>query len=176
MHIANPKTLEFQVARTTLIPGLLKTVAGNKKMPLPLKLFEISDIVLKDPSNGACGCDVLKGSPWKVGNVTDRCCWGKWECSFFLSLPGLEVGAKNVRHFCGLYYGKTSGFEIVHGLLDRFMQLLGVPYTPNESTGYYFKPHSGMWRLKFLVKTTMNQWTSGRTIAEKTKWINSKDE
>lgn len=48
VHIANPKTLEFQVARTTLIPGILKTVSCNKKMPLPMKLFEISDVVHSD--------------------------------------------------------------------------------------------------------------------------------
>uniref|UniRef100_A0A8C4ZKA3 Phenylalanine--tRNA ligase beta subunit n=1 Tax=Gadus morhua TaxID=8049 RepID=A0A8C4ZKA3_GADMO len=51
-HIANPKTAEFQVARTTLLPGLLKTIAANRKMPLPLKLFEISDVVLKDETKG----------------------------------------------------------------------------------------------------------------------------
>uniref|UniRef100_A0A8C6P243 phenylalanine--tRNA ligase n=1 Tax=Nothobranchius furzeri TaxID=105023 RepID=A0A8C6P243_NOTFU len=48
VHISNPKTADFQVARTTLLPGLLKTIAANRKMPLPLKLFEISDVVLKD--------------------------------------------------------------------------------------------------------------------------------
>merc|ERR1712142_494767 len=37
VHISNPKTLEFQVARTSLLPGLLKTVQANRKMPLPLK-------------------------------------------------------------------------------------------------------------------------------------------
>ncbi|CAH0673880.1 unnamed protein product [Spodoptera exigua] len=47
-HISNPKTLEFQVVRTLLLPGLLKTLAANKKMPLPMKLFEISDVVLQD--------------------------------------------------------------------------------------------------------------------------------
>ncbi|CAK1543898.1 unnamed protein product [Leptosia nina] len=47
-HISNPKTLEFQVVRTLLLPGLLKTLAANKKMPLPLKIFEIGDVVLKD--------------------------------------------------------------------------------------------------------------------------------
>lgn len=52
VHISNPKTLEFQVARTTLLPGLLKTLAANKKMPLPMKLFEISDVVLKDSKAG----------------------------------------------------------------------------------------------------------------------------
>lgn len=43
-----------QVARTTLLPGLLKTIAANRKMPLPLKLFEISDVVLKDETKGKC--------------------------------------------------------------------------------------------------------------------------
>ena len=46
VHISNPKTLELQVARTTLVPGLLKTLAANKNMPVPLKLFEVSDVVL----------------------------------------------------------------------------------------------------------------------------------
>ena len=72
VHISNPKAQEFQVVRTTLLPGeieqqneiksrtylpilqlppgLLKTVHANKNLPLPLKLFEISDVVFKDPS------------------------------------------------------------------------------------------------------------------------------
>uniref|UniRef100_UPI003B28DDE3 Phenylalanyl-tRNA Synthetase beta subunit n=1 Tax=Caenorhabditis tropicalis TaxID=1561998 RepID=UPI003B28DDE3 len=48
VHIGNPKTLEFQVARTSLLPGLLKTLASNRDMPLPLKLFELQDVILKD--------------------------------------------------------------------------------------------------------------------------------
>jgi phenylalanyl-tRNA synthetase beta subunit len=52
VHISNPKTLEFQVCRTTLLPGILKTIAANKKMPLPIKIFEVSDVVIKDPSAG----------------------------------------------------------------------------------------------------------------------------
>ncbi|KAL9697084.1 hypothetical protein quinque_000525 [Culex quinquefasciatus] len=48
VHIANPKTLEYQVVRTSLIPGLLKTLAANRKIPLPLNLFEVSDVVLAD--------------------------------------------------------------------------------------------------------------------------------
>ncbi|CAI2340501.1 unnamed protein product [Caenorhabditis sp. 36 PRJEB53466] len=50
VHIGNPKTLEFQVARTSLLPGLLKTLASNRDMPLPLKLFELQDVIVKDPS------------------------------------------------------------------------------------------------------------------------------
>lgn len=102
VHIANPKTLEFQVARTSLLPGLLKTVQANRKMPLPLKLFEISDVVLKD--------------------------------------AGSEVGARNERHMSAIYYNKSPGFEIIHGLLDRLMQLLEVPPVQDKSaSGYYLR-------------------------------------
>jgi len=100
VHIANPKTLEFQVARTALLPGLLKTVQANRKLPLPLKLFEISDVVLKD--------------------------------------LGTEVGARNERHLAAVFYNKTPGFEIVHGLLDRVMQLLEVPLSESKSGDGYF--------------------------------------
>src|SRR6218665_1137407 len=41
-----------QVARIRLLPGILKTLACNRKMPLPLKLFEISDVVLLDKTKG----------------------------------------------------------------------------------------------------------------------------
>lgn len=50
VKLANPKSLEFQVVRTTLIPGLLKTIRENRSHPLPIKIFETSDVVLKDPS------------------------------------------------------------------------------------------------------------------------------
>jgi len=98
VKIMNPKTLEFQVVRTTLLPGILKTISYNKDMPLPLRLFEIQDILVKDPSK--------------------------------------DVGSRNHRQFCAVFYGKTSGFEIIHGLLDRMMQLLRVPFDPNSTKGY----------------------------------------
>lgn len=102
VHISNPKTLEFQVARTTLVPGLLKTLAANKKMPLPMKLFEVSDVVLRDNS--------------------------------------AEVGARNERRVCALNCNRTPGFEIIHGLLDRLMQLLEIPRSSNKDmTGYYLQ-------------------------------------
>nr|CAG4636889.1 EOG090X03QT [Ceriodaphnia reticulata]SVE72848.1 EOG090X03QT [Ceriodaphnia reticulata] len=102
VHVSNPKTLEFQVARCTLLPGLLKTIAANRNMPLPLKLFEISDVVLKDSQK--------------------------------------DVGARNCRNLCVVYYNKSPGFELVHGLLDRLMQLLEVPLDSNGKAGYMLKP------------------------------------
>uniref|UniRef100_A0A1A9WY64 Phenylalanine--tRNA ligase beta subunit n=1 Tax=Glossina brevipalpis TaxID=37001 RepID=A0A1A9WY64_9MUSC len=106
VHISNPKTLEFQIVRTTLLPGLLKTLAANRKMPLPLKLFEISDVVITD--------------------------------------DGSEVGARNERRLCAINCNKAAGFEVVHGLMDRVMQLLEVPWkssnnTTSTTTGYWLQ-------------------------------------
>jgi len=47
VQIGNPKTKEFQVGRTTLLPGLLKSLASNKAQKFPLNLFEVGDVILK---------------------------------------------------------------------------------------------------------------------------------
>lgn len=86
VKLANPKTLEFQVVRTTLLPGLLKTIRENRNHSVPMKIFEVSDVAFKDVS--------------------------------------LERKSRNERHFAAAWYGKTSGFEVVHGLLDRVMTML----------------------------------------------------
>ncbi|XP_050506219.1 phenylalanine--tRNA ligase beta subunit [Diabrotica virgifera virgifera] len=102
VHISNPKTLEFQVCRTTLLPGILKTIAANKKMPLPLKIFEVADVVLRDLDT--------------------------------------EVGARNERRICAVNCNTNAGFEVVHGLLDRIMLLLEVPWSRKKnSVGYYLQ-------------------------------------
>ncbi|KAA1118119.1 phenylalanine--tRNA ligase subunit beta [Puccinia graminis f. sp. tritici] len=48
--LSNPATIEFQVVRTSLLPGLLKTIRENRKHSLPMKIFEVSDVVIKDAS------------------------------------------------------------------------------------------------------------------------------
>src|SRR5690606_15234166 len=90
VKLANPKTIEFQVVRTTLLPGLLKTIRENKQHSVPMKIFEVSDVAFKDLS--------------------------------------LERKSRNERHFAAAWYGKTSGFEVVHGLLDRVMSMLRVAF------------------------------------------------
>jgi phenylalanyl-tRNA synthetase beta chain len=77
------------VCRTTLLPSALKTVAANRSEPLPLRLFELSDVVLLDPSRG--------------------------------------VGARNERRLLAVHCGKSSDFDVIHGLLVRVMQVLGIP-------------------------------------------------
>ena len=93
--LSNPANIEYEVIRTTLLPGLLKTFQHNKSASFAqgFKLFEISDAVIIDREN----------------IVTDTI-----------------VGARNVRKLAATYAGPTSGFEIIHGLVDRIMTLIEV--------------------------------------------------
>ncbi|EFW99363.1 phenylalanyl-tRNA beta subunit [Grosmannia clavigera kw1407] len=50
VRLANPKTAEYQVVRTSLLPGLLKTIRENKSVPLPIMINEVSDVTIKDES------------------------------------------------------------------------------------------------------------------------------
>jgi phenylalanyl-tRNA synthetase beta chain len=49
VELENPKTIEYQIVRTSLLPGLLKTIRENRKHALPLRIFEVSDVAFKDP-------------------------------------------------------------------------------------------------------------------------------
>ncbi|CZS93586.1 hypothetical protein WAI453_001125 [Rhynchosporium graminicola] len=106
VRLANPKTAEYQVVRTSLLPGLLKTIRENKKHSVPIKVFEVSDVAFKDES--------------------------------------LERKSRNERHFAAAWYGKTSGFEIVHGLLDRVLLMLKTAFVTHEE-GLEGKKVDGYW-------------------------------
>jgi phenylalanyl-tRNA synthetase beta chain len=109
IKIANPKTLEFQVVRTSLIPGLLKTIRENRSHALPIRVFETADVVVKDKT--------------------------------------LHRQARNVRHAAAVWCNKTAGFEVVHGLLNRLMQMLEIPRIAigdnKIEMGYYISETDG---------------------------------
>lgn len=91
VKIANQAIAEFNIVRTSLIPGLLKTMHHNHgRVALPVKIFELSDVVLKDNES--------------------------------------DVGARNHRRLGALFCGNVSGFEVIHGLLDRVLGQLGAVF------------------------------------------------
>ncbi|KUI64085.1 Phenylalanine--tRNA ligase beta subunit [Cytospora mali] len=94
VRLANPKTAEYQVVRTSLLPGLLKTIRENKGKALPINIFECSDVVFKDENE--------------------------------------ESKARNQRNFAACYCSKTSGFEMVHGLMDRLLLMLRTAFEIRE--------------------------------------------
>ena len=95
--VANPAASDFQVVRSSLLPGVLRTLGHNKEAALPVRLFELGDVVLLDPQR--------------------------------------DVGARNSRRLLALYSNTKAGFEVVHGLLDRVMEVLHI--SAHETTGYH---------------------------------------
>ncbi|KAK6331135.1 phenylalanine--tRNA ligase subunit beta [Orbilia brochopaga] len=103
VRLANPKSLEYQVVRTTLLPGILKTIRENRGHTLPIRVFEVSDVAFKDETR--------------------------------------ERKSRNERHLAAAWCGKTSGFEVVHGLLDRVMSMLPAAFVDREGgkDGYWIE-------------------------------------
>ena len=95
--IGNPATAEFEVCRTSLLSSALKTLGASGNVSKPIKLFEISDVVLLSDEK--------------------------------------SVGAKNERRLVAVHCNKDSGFEVIHGLLNRLMEVMGVPLHPEKNAG-----------------------------------------
>ncbi|KAF2745265.1 phenylalanyl-tRNA synthetase [Sporormia fimetaria CBS 119925] len=115
IKLANPKTAEYQIVRTSLLPGLLKTINSNRHHAVPIKIFEVSEVGFIDLSQ--------------------------------------ERKTRNERHFAAAIMGKTSGFEQVHGLLDRVMQMLKSAFITSEEglkntelEGYWIEELDGRCR------------------------------
>ncbi|XP_057978331.1 phenylalanine--tRNA ligase beta subunit, cytoplasmic-like [Malania oleifera] len=122
--IGNPRSSDFEVVRTSLIPGILKTVGHNKDHPKPIKIFEVGDISILDETK--------------------------------------DVGATNRRQLAALYCGSHSGFELIHCLVDRIMEVIGTPFvTSGDSRGYYIK-HSN--EPEFLLGRQANIIHKGKQI------------
>ncbi|CAB4279240.1 unnamed protein product [Prunus armeniaca] len=101
--VGNPRSSDFELVRTSLMPGVLKTVGHNKDHPKPMKIFEVGDIALLDEKK--------------------------------------DVGATNRRQLAALFCGASSGFELIHGLVDRVMEAIGAAFVPiGDDSGYFIKP------------------------------------
>lgn len=61
--LSNPKSKEYEVVRTSLLPGILKSISSNLHNRIPIKIFEISDVVLNEGGN----------SGLKVKNIKKAC-------------------------------------------------------------------------------------------------------
>ncbi len=53
VSLSNPANIEYEIVRTSLLPGILKTLQHNRFIPLKdgVRLFEVGDIVLRDDNS-----------------------------------------------------------------------------------------------------------------------------
>ena len=122
--LSNPQSEEFQIGRTSMLPGLLKSLNCNRAARIGdgLRLFEVSDVLLRDITS--------------------------------------DVGARNERRLAALYSGPTAGVEIIHGLVDRIMELLEVthrPYKWDASITAKTSPVYGRGGLRYYVEPAIEK-------------------
>lgn len=60
--------------------------------------------------------------------------------------PESDVGARNFRRLIAVNYDKTPGFELIHGVLERLMQLLDIKREPLD--GYALREVQGTSTVK----------------------------
>jgi phenylalanyl-tRNA synthetase beta chain len=151
VKIANPKSLEFQVVRTTLLPGLLKTIRENRSHALPIKIFETSDVVFKDPRKerqarnerhaAAVWCNKTAGFEI-VHGVLDR-------AMKMLEIP--RIPSTDTEAATGYYLKETNGM-VSHSFLTKFNDLncrSDPMYFPGRAARIIYRvPASGSQSLK----------------------------
>jgi phenylalanyl-tRNA synthetase beta chain len=126
VRLSNPKTKEFEIVRTSLLPGLLKVVASNKHNPVPIRLFEVGDVVFQSPGEGAV----------------------------------------NERRIAAIYAGKSSGFELKHGLLNAIMRFLG--YVLEEELGAPFNRITKTYQVRESSHPSFLKQMQGEVVVDGT--------
>lgn len=88
--------------------------------------------------------------------------------------PDHDVGARNSRRLVAVNCDKASGFEVVHGLLNRLMDVLGVPLAGDADPdaarrqlryggGYEWRPEDGE---SFFPGRAAAVYARGRRVGE----------
>ena len=138
-RVTGAATAEFEAVRTSLLPGALRTLGANRDAPLPVKLFEVGDVVLLDRAAG----DGLAGGRW--GDAPEPVAKAERgdagppppppPTTTTTTTPppphANGTGATNARRIVAIVCASEGVFESIHGLLNRVMQALGVALPPS---------------------------------------------
>ncbi|KAK8657090.1 hypothetical protein V6N13_035347 [Hibiscus sabdariffa] len=119
--IGNPRSSDFEVVRTSLMPGMLKTVGHNKDHPKPIKIYEVGDVVLLDDKKdvGASNCRLLAALYCGANS-------------------GFEHIVEDFTIFALLYMENV--LMLIHSLADRIMEVMGTTFVPvPDKSGYYIE-------------------------------------
>lgn len=113
VSIGNPATAEFEVVRTSLLPGALKTLAANKDAPLPFRYVLLSSNTLGKVM-GVCA-----QAAGRTRRCRSRagCVPNTWGCGFrpIAAVPGERCRAR-LHNFAsaGESYKVTQTFTARH--------------------------------------------------------------
>ncbi|KAF7154586.1 hypothetical protein RHSIM_Rhsim01G0138800 [Rhododendron simsii] len=142
--IGNPRSSDFEVVRTSLMPGMLKTIGHNKDHPKPIKIFEVGDIVLLDETKdvgaanrrqlAALYCGATSGFEFAICSMV-KLDAEDYECDHSISDSSPDaytLQGKNLIRACSA--------NLIHGLVDRVMEAIGCQFVQcGDNAGYYLE-------------------------------------
>ncbi|KAI8572402.1 hypothetical protein RHMOL_Rhmol01G0195700 [Rhododendron molle] len=143
--IGNPRSSDFEVVRTSLMPGMLKTIGHNKDHPKPIKIFEVGDIVLLDETKdvgaanrrqlAALYCGATSGFEIAIYGMVVKLDAEDYECDGTISDSSPDaytLQRKNLISACSA--------NLIHGLVDRVMEAIGCQFVQSgDNAGYYLE-------------------------------------
>lgn len=130
--VSNPKSIDTQCCRKSLIPGLLKTLHSNKSESLPINIFEVGDVVIyNDKLDNAINqrylCLATMSTKSKFDEIHGCLDWISCCMDFEYKL---EISSEEL-------FIKNRGVNILYN--NDIVGVMGIihPYTLNEfSIGY----------------------------------------
>lgn len=141
--IGNPATAEFEVCRTSLLPGALKTLGALGAGAAAGQQLQLAAAT----RHAACGPAVQRVSrphacmlgwarlhahrpaPPTGSNKDAPLPVRLFEVSDVILLSADKgCGAANARRLVAVHCDRAAPFEVIHGLLNRLMEVLGVPH------------------------------------------------
>ena len=109
------------MVRTSLIPGLLKTIRENRSHPLPIKIFETSEVVFKDASRERQARNVRHAAAiWSNKTAGFEVVHGMLDRAMkMLEVP--RIGSEDNKAETGYYIKESSGECIDHSGCRRLI-------------------------------------------------------
>ncbi|RLI28188.1 phenylalanine--tRNA ligase subunit beta, partial [Candidatus Bathyarchaeota archaeon] len=71
VELENPKTVEYTVCRSWLLPGLMKVLARNRHREYPQRIFEVDDVVVLDENSETGGRSLRKLAAVSIHSEAD---------------------------------------------------------------------------------------------------------
>ncbi len=104
--LAAPQSSDFEICRTSLMAGLLKALKTNRAAALPLRVFQVDDVVLRDATTD-------------TGARNER----RICAAYTNKAAGLEVIHGARARMCACVHGRACA-EHSAGLLDKLCEVL----------------------------------------------------
>eukprot|EP01063_Lacrimia_lanifica_P024350 TRINITY_DN32275_c0_g1_i1.p2 TRINITY_DN32275_c0_g1~~TRINITY_DN32275_c0_g1_i1.p2 ORF type:complete len:637 (+),score=321.11 TRINITY_DN32275_c0_g1_i1:62-1912(+) len=105
--LGKPCPVEFEICRPSLLPGTMKTLAHSKGQPQPLQLYEVTDVVVRDPAHRLGAKNLTRVCAVRAEGKTAG--FSEVHGLFEFTMARLEIKPKSEKNPNGYYWQAGTG-------------------------------------------------------------------